>query len=267
MLETDREKDGRTPVRGASLAAQTLEILTDRIRRGVYPAGSQVPPEHQLAAEFSVSRATIRSALTALAQQGLVARRHGVGTFVSQLSRLANPLNEAEDFAYMIARGGAAPGVRFVRIGVAQPERAVGEALQLAPGQAVLRSHKIFTADGAPVIYCINSIPAHILGEELIRAALEQPGMTEPLFDLLELRCGQRTEYQIAKVQPAIARDCDFPELPLAPDHPVLYLEEVGYNADEQPLWHSHSFFPKSQMSFDLIRYRARRGWGSGGRA
>ena len=265
MLETDRDRDGRTPVRSASLAAQTLEILTDRIRRGVYPAGSQVPPEHQLAAEFSVSRATVRSALTALAQQGLVARRHGVGTFVSQLSRLANPLNEAEDFAYMIARGGAAPGVRFVRVAVAQPERAVAEALQLAPGQAVLRSHKIFTADGELVIYCVNSIPTHILGEELTGAAQEDPSTIEPLFDLLEQRCGQRTEYQVARVQPAIARDCDFPELPLAPEHPVLYLDEIGYNADEQPLWHSRSYFPRGKMTFDLIRYRVRGGGGGQG--
>jgi len=258
MLDTDRGTNTRMPVRGASLAAQALEILTDRIRGGVYPAGSQVPPEHQLAAEFGVSRATIRSALTALAQQGLVARRHGVGTFVSQLSRLANPLNEAEDFAYMIARGGATPGVRFARIALAEPVPAVGAQLRLVPGHLVLRSHKIFTADGQPVIYCVNSIPARILGEELAQAALRDPDTIEPLFDLLEQRCGQRTEYQIARVQPAVARDCDFPDLPLAPDHPILDLEEVGYNAEELPLWHSRNYFPRGQMSFDLIRYRVR---------
>ena len=202
MLNTERGAQSRLPIRGASLAAQALEILTDRIRRGVYPSGARLPPENQLAAEFNVSRATIRSAMTALAQQGLVARRHGVGTFVSQLARLTNPLNEAEDFGYMIGRSGAAPGVRFVRVELARPEPAVAAALQIDAGESALRSYKIFTADGEPVIYCVNTIPTRILGEGLAQAALRDPGVIEPLFDLLERRCGQRTEYQIARVQP-----------------------------------------------------------------
>jgi GntR family transcriptional regulator len=258
MLESNRGMSRHRPVRGASLAAQTLEILSDRIRHGVYPAGAQLPPENQLAAEFSVSRATVRSAMTALAQQGLVARRHGVGTFVSQISRLANPLNEAEDFGNMIARSGAVPAVKFLRVEIGQIEPATAAALQLGPDDQALRSYKMFTADEAPVIYCVNSIPLPILGEELARDALRDPSVIEPLFDLLERRRGQRTEYQIAKVQPEIAHDCDFPNLPLEPNHPVLFLEEVGYNASELPLWHSRSYFPKGQMSFDLIRYRVR---------
>lgn len=251
--------NARMPVRVASLAAQILDILSDRIRRGIYPVGGQLPTENQLAAEFGVSRATIRSAMTALAQQGLVARRHGVGTFVSRLSRLANPLNEAEDFTYLIARAGARPGVRYITVAVAQPAPALAAALDLEPDAPVLRSHKIFTADGEPVIYCVNSIPTRILGDDLVQEALASPEITEPLFDLLERRCNQRTEYQVAHVQPEIARGCDFPDMPLDPYHPVLFLEEVGYSSDELPLWHSRSYFPKSQMSFDLVRYRIRR--------
>ncbi|HEX9374383.1 MAG TPA: GntR family transcriptional regulator [Roseiflexaceae bacterium] len=250
--------DIRTPIRGASLADQTLDILCRRIKSGFYAARAQLPPENQLAAEFNVSRATIRSAMTALAQQGLVVRRHGVGTFVSRLSRLSNPLNEAEDFGYMIAKSGALPGIRFVRVAIVQADTAVAAALQIEAGCTVLRSHKIFTADGEPVIYCINSIPTRILGDDLAREAAAHPEMIEPLFDLLEQRCNHRTEYQVAKLQPEVAQNCDFPDLPLDPNHPVLFLEDVGYNADELPLWHSLNYFPKSRMSFELVRYRTR---------
>jgi GntR family transcriptional regulator len=246
-------------VRGASLANQALSILAERIESGVYPGKSQLPPEQVLAAEFNVSRATIRSALGALAERGLVVRRHGVGTFVSQIARLANPLNEAEDFGHMIARSGCAAAVQFVRVTLNPPEPAVAEALRLAPGAHALEACKVFTADGQPVIYCINTVPVAILGEPLAAEALHDPQATEPLFDVLEQRCGRRTEYQIARLRAERARDCRFPDLALAPDTPLLYIEEVGYTADDTPIWHSHEYFPNSHMTFELVRDRVRR--------
>ncbi|MFN8500386.1 GntR family transcriptional regulator [Kouleothrix sp.] len=249
----------RTPVRGASLVEQTVAILLERINSGVYARAAQLPPEHMLAAEFNVSRATIRSAIGVLAERGMVLRRHGVGTFVSQIPRLANPLNEAEDFSYMIARGGCAPGVRFVQVELAPPEPAVAAALALLPGQRALRSCKVFTADGEPVIFCVNTVPEHVLGEPLAAEALREPQLIEPLFDMLERRCGRRTQHQLAKIRAARARECRFPELALAPDTPLLFIEEVGFTADEAPIWHSYEYFPNSFMTFELVRERVRR--------
>jgi GntR family transcriptional regulator len=249
----------RTPIRSTSLAEQAVAILIERIRGGVYPAGTQLPPEHELAAAFGVSRATIRSAIGVLAERGLVVRRHGVGTFVSQIPRLANPLNEAEDFGVMIARSGSAPGVHFVQVQMAQPAPAVAAALGLAPADEALLSSKIFTADGEPVIFCLNTVPVRVLGAALAAEALREPQLLEPMFDVLEQRCGQRTERQVAKIQATSARDCPFPDLALAPETPLLLIEEVGYTADAAPIWHSYEYFPHSHMTFELVRERARR--------
>jgi DNA-binding FadR family transcriptional regulator len=43
-------------IRSASLADQVLDVLIERIRERVYPPGSQLPPEHDLAAEFDVQQ-------------------------------------------------------------------------------------------------------------------------------------------------------------------------------------------------------------------
>lgn len=58
------------PVRQPSLSHQVLEIITDRIVRGVYPPETQIPAESELVKEFNVSRATVRRALDILETNG-----------------------------------------------------------------------------------------------------------------------------------------------------------------------------------------------------
>jgi GntR family transcriptional regulator len=248
--------ESQIPIRPGSLAQQVLQILVDRIRQGVYPPGSQLPPENQLSAEFNVSRATVRSAIEALAGRRLVVRRQGIGTFVSRLSGLKNPLNEAMDFAEWIAAAGYQPGYDFVRIALVVPDTHVADALDIPPGGEVLQSYKVFTADGEPVIYAINHIPVAVLGAELARQAVADPTITEPLFDFLEQRCGQCAEYSIASVRAELGQNCAFPGLDDRSGVPVLLLEEVACNAGETPIWHSFEFYPGNLISFDLVRQR-----------
>ncbi len=61
---------------------QVYQSLVERIARGEFPVGSTLPAERQLAKDYGVSRITIIKALGKLAQEGIVERRHGRGTFV-----------------------------------------------------------------------------------------------------------------------------------------------------------------------------------------
>ncbi len=49
--------------------------------------GEQLPTEHALCAEFAVSRETVRSALEALEQDGIIERTRGRGTFIARMPR------------------------------------------------------------------------------------------------------------------------------------------------------------------------------------
>ena len=62
---------------------QVRRILLERIEVTMR-VGEQLPTEHALCAEFSVSRETIRSALAALEQDGIIERTRGRGTFVAR---------------------------------------------------------------------------------------------------------------------------------------------------------------------------------------
>src|SRR6476660_6417493 len=73
------------PVRGHHAFEACVEQLATSIRLGVYPLGSTLPPERELAARLHGSRATLREAMAALRQAGLVetTRGRGGGTVVT----------------------------------------------------------------------------------------------------------------------------------------------------------------------------------------
>jgi GntR family transcriptional repressor for pyruvate dehydrogenase complex len=67
------------PVRGHHAFEGCVERLATSIRLGVYEQGSTLPPERELAEHMGVSRATLREAIAALREAGLVVTRRGRG--------------------------------------------------------------------------------------------------------------------------------------------------------------------------------------------
>ncbi len=67
------------PVRGHHAFESCVEQLATAIRLGVFPFGSALPPERELAERLEVSRATLREAMAALRAAGLVETRRGRG--------------------------------------------------------------------------------------------------------------------------------------------------------------------------------------------
>ena len=77
------------PVRGHHAFEACVEQLGTAIRLGVYPRGSALPSERELATLLAVSRATLREAMAALREAGLVetTRGRGGGTVVTSKPR------------------------------------------------------------------------------------------------------------------------------------------------------------------------------------
>jgi GntR family transcriptional repressor for pyruvate dehydrogenase complex len=67
------------PARGYHAFEACVEQLATTIRLGVYPRGAVLPPERELAERLKVSRSTLREAMAALRQAGLVETRRGRG--------------------------------------------------------------------------------------------------------------------------------------------------------------------------------------------
>ncbi|MBO4236847.1 GntR family transcriptional regulator [Pseudonocardia alni] len=100
--------------RGAS--NRIAELLRHQIRDGVLDPGSALPSEVGLAEKHGVSRGTVRVALQALAEEGLIEVQPGIGRRVvggSGVDRSTAYKRIAEDLAGLIANGTFSPGSRL----------------------------------------------------------------------------------------------------------------------------------------------------------
>src|SRR5690348_2327707 len=70
---------------------QVANVLQVRIFSGTIPPGGLLGTEKDLAAEFGVSRITIRKAIDVLRRDGLLEAERGRGTFVSSGARPVGP--------------------------------------------------------------------------------------------------------------------------------------------------------------------------------
>lgn len=69
-------------LRPSPLVEQATEHLREQILGGQWPVGTRLPGETALAASLGVGRSTVREAVRALAEAGLVKSRQGAGVFV-----------------------------------------------------------------------------------------------------------------------------------------------------------------------------------------
>jgi DNA-binding LacI/PurR family transcriptional regulator len=76
---------------------QILNEISAHIASGEWPAGTQLPTEAEFESQLQVSRVTIRQALSAAAEEGLVVRLPGKGTFVSG-TQMSAPIHKPEGF-------------------------------------------------------------------------------------------------------------------------------------------------------------------------
>lgn len=243
-------------VRQPSLSDQVLGILIDRIREGVYPPGTQLPPESDLIEEFSVSRATLRSAYAKLEERNLIQPRQGVGTFVRKEIGIANPLYQMIDFDDRITMQGLQPGFIQPSTDFVEANKDIASKLELGNGSRTLRIEKIWTADEQPIIYIINHIPLWVFENYFSEKEITRSGLTEPFFEFLEKHCNTPVDHLTSSITPCTVAGCDLPGefSGYSPSTPVLVIEDLGFTSEGKPVFHSVEHLLGPASKFELIR-------------
>ena len=103
-----------------SLRHSLAQELRARIRAGEWRPGDRIPSEPELARRRTVSRSSMRAAITLLEEEGYVNRKHGSGTYVTHRPALPNELGRNFGVSSLIASTGLEPGT-VAQSAVAEP--------------------------------------------------------------------------------------------------------------------------------------------------
>jgi GntR family transcriptional regulator len=217
---------------------QIEDWLADAIAAGRLTPGDRMPTEKDLAAWFGVSRMTLRHALGQLARRGLVTRavgRHG-GTFVAA-PKLEQDLTTLAGFSEQLRRRGMVAGARVLSAAERPAGPAAAAALAIAEHDRVYEVRRIRLADGRPVALEHSLFPAATF-PGLLAAPLDGS-----LYELLEVRYGQRPHRARESLEPVTAGARDAEALEVREGAPLMLVERTAYAVTGQPLEYARDLF------------------------
>jgi GntR family transcriptional regulator len=229
MTEIGGDRDRRP------LPLITRELIEKDIRSGRFAVGSQLPSEDQLSNLLGVSRPTLREAIRALENDGLVQRRRGIGTFVLRAATMENRLDINAGVTQLIEQAGMKAGSVVVKAEErsAAPEEA--DALHVTRDALVLLVERIRTADDRPVVFSRDVLAAGVIAPEPILGG-------GSIYDALvqqEIAIHHGlVEIDAVSASPDIARHLD-----VQPGAPVLLLRQTDFDVEDSPVllsleWH-----------------------------
>lgn len=136
--------------RPTPLYERIYQELRAQIDAGTLAEGEQLPTELELARDFSVSRGTVRQAVTRLVFDGIVERTAGKGTFVSS-RRLVFRARELLGFTEQIRASGREPSSEVIDLS-AVPARGHAHGVDFGPPtEQLLSVERVRLADGEPI--------------------------------------------------------------------------------------------------------------------
>lgn len=247
MAQFDSMTDGALPL---PLYHQVAGILRQRVANGEYPAGERLASEDELAAEFTVSRATIRQAVGALVSEGIVVRKQGSGTYVRDRGHDVIRQRFRGSLGDLIRESHAAAQRDIEILHDQTVPAAIATALELeTPVASLVRRTRMMNDE--PFSYTVTYLPSD-LGRLLTAEALQRSALMEVL-----LASGVNLASATQSIRAQLADAETSARFGVGLGAAVLYVERVVRDAAGRPVE-----FVRSWYRGDRYEYTATLGLG-----
>jgi GntR family transcriptional regulator len=205
-----------------------------------------LPSDAMLCEEFGVSRMTARNAVQRLAQEGIVYRVPGRGTFVAEppVHRQAGNLLS---FTEEMRRRGRTPSSKVLARELREPGPSEASRMQLRPGDVVVALRRLRLADDEPVAIEEAVFPAAAIGDLFESADLEHTSLHDTL-----VAAGHVPTQGRARLGAEAAGPEDALLLGVAAGSPLLVEKRVIHDQDGRPLELCESRYAGDRYGLDV---------------
>ncbi len=228
---------------------QVKSGLLSYIHQNKLGRNDQLPAEATIAKTLGVSRNTLREAYISLENEGIIIRRHGIGTFIAQPPLIRDSLNDFTPFAKIIQDVGYTPNFKTISVGVEKVPEDVCEILGISATEEIQTVKRIVLADTQPVIYLEDYISPIVNTSKLNWDSFEG-NMVELLAASLNTRLHQiQSGIRAASLPSEISQ-----YLNLATGAPVLSVRSTIYAIDNKVVNYSKIFFNSDIVELNIVR-------------
>lgn len=242
MIIQRRSLDSHSPV---PLYYQLQEHIRALIEEGQLEAGSPLPTESELSAQFNISRATVREALRGLVERGLIEKRQGVRSFVTN-TKIDEILPGLVSFSTEMRARGFAVESRILNLARVVPPVRVLNELQLPPVSEVVMVQRLRFVNAKPFLISTSYLRPDVALEE---------DFSGSIYELLEKHYGDRITAGRTSIEAGLADDYEAPLLETEAGKAVLRITWLAL-ADRLPVEYSETTYRGDRYRYVVQLHR-----------
>ena len=223
---------------------QLAEQLIAAISDGTLRPGDPFENEQAMSDRLSLSRPTVRRAISELVNKGLLVRRRGIGTTVA--NQMVHRKAELTSLYDDLEREGRTPHTDVLSLQCDAQDARAAEALGLPPGTPVVAIVRLRYAGDVPLAIMRNWLPPAL--NDLTAEALQKEG----LYALLRAR-GIRPSVARQRIGARNATAEERRTLHLTKAEPLVTMTRSAYDADGTPVEFGDHCYRADQYSVEVV--------------
>jgi GntR family transcriptional regulator len=228
----------------APLYYQIAASLRDQIESGKLVPGSRLPPERELSELLGVNRMTLRQALQVLEGQGLLIRRQGDGTYVSD-PKIERQAGRLFSFTRGMERRGFKPGAKVIAFTQRPVEPYIAVHLKLPVSAPVYDILRLRSINEEPVMLERYTIAVARFPD------LDQHDSTDrSLYEILEKEYGVSITQARQSLEPVIAAEYEAALLGIGPGAPLMLERRISFDRNNQPVEYGKDLYRGDRFRF-----------------
>ncbi len=242
LMATIPAIDKRNPI---PYYLQLAKALKHEIEQRGEKGNASLPSESELVKQYRVSRATVRSALSALERQGLIYRRKGKGSFVA-IRRIESDVTALVSTSQDMQRRGWDLTTRVLKLERIAPPAHVVRALELTRGVRVYMLTRVRLVDGQPISVQTAYLPAQLYPD------LETHDLSASLYHLSEYSYNLQylNAREVLRARGATRDEARL--LKLRAGAPVMYCERVTFTQQGTPMEYLEAVWRGDKYDFTV---------------
>lgn len=229
---------------------QLRELIASAIKGGNWGLNCQLPSERELTAMYGLSRMTVRQAMTALVNDGLIVRKRGKGTYIAP-PKLDYGLLHMTSFTEDMLQRGLTPSTRLLAVRQLTAIGKTARVMGLTPGSVITLVERLRLANGEPMAYELCHLPQerfpHIGAEEVSDGSLYDFILKK--YNVKPFKAGQTFEATLAS-----PREAEL--LQVKEGAPLLLLERVSHDNKDEVIEFARALVRGDRYKFSVeMRY------------
>jgi GntR family transcriptional regulator len=210
---------------------QLRELLRGEIVAGRWAVDEKLPSERELCEAFDLSRTTVREAIDALVNEGLLRREKGRGTFVASPKIVEGLLQSPAGFTDSMEEQGYRVETKVLHIEIVPAPRIVLQELRLGSDELVTVIDRLRFILHEPILLVTSYVPQKIC-PSLIKEDLTHNSLYRLLRRKHDLRIARAKRFMEA----VSANELEAKLLGIEPGAPLMLIESTAFLEDGTPI-------------------------------